>query len=982
MTKIKFNDEQLQAINFYKGNCGVIASAGSGKTTLMLERINRLITVHNVDPKDILTISFTNNTASELKKRLEANGYDNVNVGTFHSMCGSILFKEGKQLSPDKLIKDWQVDNCFRSIDQKVNVEDVRSFISYQKNYMVGVNDKFVEKQSDYDEGKLRQFYKAYEELKNKNNMHDFDDYLLKCLDLLKANPDKHTYKFVLVDEHQDSNGVQNELLKYWTNKNGNLFVVGDYRQCFPIGTPVNTPNGFVNIEELKVSDNIIVASGRGETEIRPVSEIITKEYKGKLIQLKTKRGNIIQATPEHTIFLDTKIDQMKHFVYLMYKEDYGFRIGRSSQYNVLRENKVTKENGYERRLINEHADKLWILKTVDNVEDACYFENYYSYQYGIPQYVFKYRGDWAKGLSPERIVELFKNIDTVSRANKLLKEKGLFFERPHSESLGFLTEKTNKPNKRRINFVMFGASRKARGYNNEFVGYNHEMSATSIDENYVSIVANIWGKNYYKNSNGQQTSVYCHTRWTGNDQDTMLNKAYESLDFYKHANIQKKAVLVKDKSKKFKFMPIANAITGMKVPVFVEGEIVIDEIVEIKEIEYNGMVYDLNIDLYRNYITNNIVVHNCVYGFRGGNPEHFMEFDENWSNATMLNVSTNYRSPRNVVNKANDFIKQYYGGYEHYKDAIPHSNEDGLIEINSYQSEVDEAEKVVDQIEELISNGANLNEIAVLYRLNKQSNYIEGQLKERNIEYDIDNNSSFFKRREVAAIIAYMRLINDTNDDNAFDTVFRSRNHPFKFFSNALFNDMQTYASKNNVTLYEALQEINYPKPWLKKNALLFVNIIEQLKEKYKRSSGIGKAMHSLIDAIVDAFQIKEGINDKYSSPDEIEERLESINVLKTFVKMNNLEQFINFVYTSSEKKKTKKNAVRLLSVHKSKGMEYENVFVVGVKDGDFPSRRAEDINEESRLFYVAVTRTKQNMWISEIGRRNKFIKEYKGEC
>jgi len=90
-----------------------------------------------------------------------------------------------------------------------------------------------------------------------------------------------------------------------------------------------------------------------------------------------------------------------------------------------------------------------------------------------------------------------------------------------------------------------------------------------------------------------------------------------------------------------------------------------------------------------------------------------------------------------------------------------------------------------------------------------------------------------------------------------------------------------------------------------------------------------------------------------------------------------NNLEQFITYVYSNVNKKKSKKDAVKLMSIHKSKGLEFDNVFLVGVEDGQFPHERS-DKSEEARLFYVAITRSKVNLYVNEIGRGNKFIKEY----
>ena len=278
-------------------------------------------------------------------------------------------------------------------------------------------------------------------------------------------------------------------------------------------------------------------------------------------------------------------------------------------------------------------------------------------------------------------------------------------------------------------------------------------------------------------------------------------------------------------------------------------------------------------------------------------------------------------------------------------------------------------------KIEKLIDNGEKLNEIAVLYRNNKHADFVENELKRRGIEYDIANDSSFFKRREVAGILSFLRLVLDTDDDNAFEGVFRLRTYPLMYFSNAILNKMKNYANQEGVSLFDAMQEISYPQVWYRKNVRIFVNGIRQLQQMLDDDEHVV----SIINQIVKTYKIEKMIKDKYRNKEEREERLESIDVLKSFVKNNDLEQFLKYVYSNTEKKKSKDNAVRLMTIHRSKGLEFDNVFIVGVQDGEFPNERA-DILEEARLFYVAVTRSKKNLWVNEIGRDNRFVKEYGG--
>ncbi len=596
MTEIKFNPQQQEAVDAIDGAYSVIANPGSGKSTVLLGRIEKLVREHNVSEKDLLAITFTRNTANHMIQELKKRDLHFINVGTFHSICGQILRNEGININPSNMIQEWQIDNCFKEIEPNVDTKDVMNFISYQKNYKVGVNDEFVSKNSNYNKNELKKFYTAYENMKKRLNKYDFDDYLLLCLDILEKNRGKYTFKYILVDEHQDSNTIQNELLKHWHVDN-NVFVLSDPKQA--------------------------------------------------------------------------------------------------------------------------------------------------------------------------------------------------------------------------------------------------------------------------------------------------------------------------------------------------------------------------------------------LYSFRGGNTEFSMNFDKYWKGAKVINIDTNYRSKKNIIEKSNAFIREYYKGFDHYADSIPFQKEDGYIETNSYTSSAHEAVEVTQKIQELIDNGTKLNDIAVLYRKNKHADYIESELKRKGIEYDIDNDSSFFKRREIAGIMSFLRLLMDTNDTNAMENIFKFRVHPFKFFSNALINDIKRFANDNDMSVFDALDKFNYPKTWNKKNAITFKRIFNRIEESAHDSN-----IAELIDEIITSFKIKESINEKYSHKPDREDRMYSLEVLKSFAKDSELKEFIEFVYSGAgDKKKKKEDAVKLMTIHRSKGLEFDNVFVVGVEDKEFPNEFEgveTDVEEESRLFYVAVTRSKMNLWVSEIGINNRFMKEY----
>ena len=242
---MKYNVEQLQVINHKEGSMAVIAGAGSGKSTVLVERVKQLIE-NGVDCNEIAVVTFTDNSSQDLKLKFKKKKIEGIATGTFHSICKRILISEG--IDTSRQLAPYQIENEFRKINENVKYKDVMSFIGYQKNYGIGVNDNFIEKESDYTENELRDYFKRYEEFKAKQHALDFEDWLLLGIDVLKKNPNKYKFQYILVDEHQDSNLVQNELIRLLCPSK-NIMVIGDFRQAI-YGFRGSNPELFMNFKD------------------------------------------------------------------------------------------------------------------------------------------------------------------------------------------------------------------------------------------------------------------------------------------------------------------------------------------------------------------------------------------------------------------------------------------------------------------------------------------------------------------------------------------------------------------------------------------------------------------------------------------------------------------------------------------------------------------------------------------------------------
>lgn len=596
MAKIKFNKQQLEVINHKEGACCVIAGAGAGKSTVLIERVRQLIE-SGVNPYEIMMVTYTNNSAADLRKKIKKANLEGVQVGTFHAICKRILETEG--VSTSKQLIPYEIDNIFKTLVKKPKTKEIMSYISYHKVSGIGINDDFLFEPESYTEDEMRDFYKAYEDIKSKKRAMDFTDWMVKTISILKKKKDVYSVKYLLVDEQQDNDVLQNKLMELLCPSK-NIMVVGDFRQS--------------------------------------------------------------------------------------------------------------------------------------------------------------------------------------------------------------------------------------------------------------------------------------------------------------------------------------------------------------------------------------------IYGFKGGSPELFMNFYKKYPGSKVLNLDMNYRSTKNIVEKANDFIAPYFSSFKYYSDSIANNQKEGYIKLISNMDKETEGKKISELIQKDIQKGTRPSDIAVLYRNNDQSFYVENELKEKGVDYHIETNNNFFERKEIKAIICMLRLLQNPSDNSAYDTIFRTRCEPFTFIPNTVLSDIEDLAAMRDISLLDASEfvKININdfrrRNKTRENLDKFIDIHKSLLVQYQKNTNL----LTIINNIIKLFRIEEFMNDKYDS-EELEERLESLVALRSFIRNNTLDSFLKFIYSSqTTKKAVKNNEVQMMTIHKSKGLEFKKVYLVGVQDGKLPSRKARDECEEARLFYVAVTRAKEDLVVSEIGFGSQFTEEY----
>ncbi len=353
------------------------------------------------------------------------------------------------------------------------------------------------------------------------------------------------------------------------------------------------------------------------------------------------------------------------------------------------------------------------------------------------------------------------------------------------------------------------------------------------------------------------------------------------------------------------------------------------------------------------------------IYAFRGSNYKNILNFEKDYKNSKVIMLEENYRSTKNILNVANDIIKNN----KQRKDKnLWTKNEIGLkVTYHRCSNEKDEAFYVKSEIDKIKDN-ENLSEIAVLYRTNAQSRNMEEALLRDNIPYKVVGSFYFYKRKEIKDLISYLTLLYNPNDDISLTRII---NVPKRGIGNKTIENLTERAKLENKSIF---QVINSGKE------LEFKKLIQEINEKRENLS-----LTELVDLVLNKTGMKqEFINENTL---EAEVRLENLeefkSITRNFEEKNgiiSLEDFLMEISLVSdiEEHKNNNNVVTLMTVHSAKGLEFNNVFIIGLEEGIFPHMNSlednNEIEEERRLCYVAVTRAKKKLWLVNAKRRTLY--------
>ena len=351
------------------------------------------------------------------------------------------------------------------------------------------------------------------------------------------------------------------------------------------------------------------------------------------------------------------------------------------------------------------------------------------------------------------------------------------------------------------------------------------------------------------------------------------------------------------------------------------------------------------------------------IYGFRGANFRNILNFEKDYPDAKVVPLEENYRSTGNILNVANDIIKHNKQRKE--KNLWTRNSNGPKIRYHRAYDEKDEASYVMEEIKKLIINGEPKSSIAVLYRTNAQSRNMEEALLRENIPYKVVGSFYFYNRKEIKDLISYLKLIYNPNDDVS---LMRVINVPKRQIGPKTIENLASRALEKGVSLYEAIDG---------GKELEFKKLIEKLKKESENIS---------LTELAEMILVESGMRKELESSKTIdaEIRLENLEEFKSITKNfeeNNgvisLEEFLLEISLVSDMEEHKNNndVVTLMTIHSAKGLEFDHVFIIGLEEGLFPHSNcldsSDEIEEERRLCYVAVTRAKKTLTLVNAKRR-----------
>ncbi len=401
---------------------------------------------------------------------------------------------------------------------------------------------------------------------------------------------------------------------------------------------------------------------------------------------------------------------------------------------------------------------------------------------------------------------------------------------------------------------------------------------------------------------------------------------------------------------------------------------IMVDEYQDTNELQYNLLRI-----LSKNH--NNLCVvgddDQSIYGWRGANIRNILDFNKDFKDAKVVKLELNYRSTVPILDAANKLIEHNRNRLG--KRLISAIGDGEEVKLLHSLDETYEASTLAKEIQSLLAKGVNANEIAVLYRINALSRSLEEGFSKAKLNFKLIGGIRFYERAEIKDIVSYLRVISNPNDDFS---LLRIINKPKRGIGNTTIEKIKNYAQSNNLSIFDTLQSKDI-------STLVSKKALKAINELVDTIALLAKEQDNL-EEFITLFDEHIKIKEMYASMPDGFERVLNIDEFfgyfrDAIIKDEDLtlEQFLAEIALQSDQDQVEENAINIMSIHASKGLEFEYVYVIGLEEEFFPLLGDGcDIEEERRLAYVAFTRAKRHLTLCYIDSRfykgkRKFVQK-----
>lgn len=357
------------------------------------------------------------------------------------------------------------------------------------------------------------------------------------------------------------------------------------------------------------------------------------------------------------------------------------------------------------------------------------------------------------------------------------------------------------------------------------------------------------------------------------------------------------------------------------------------------------------------------------IYEWRNANVENILDYDKVFKNASIIKLEQNYRSTENILNGANGLISK--NQKRRGKTLWSENGSGSKIKVLLTSTPYDEADFIANKIREKIRDGSSAKDFAVLYRMNALSRVMEMKLNDYRIPYKIVGGIAFWSRSEIKDMLAYLSIVENPDNFLAFERII---NVPTRGIGEKTYLKIRAISEENRINFKDALNKVVEERLLPKKSleaVSIFNKFVIELYDLKKENVSIKDYIEYIIENTTLLDFYKEDGNDK--GDERISNIMELISASDHFQSENlenSVQDFVNFaILQTTYDKESNSDCVQLMSIHTSKGLEFKNVFVIGMEMDIFPSSRSikeNKIEEERRLAYVALTRAKKELYLS----------------